>query len=87
MAIDNALKCADKYDVQVALHSDTLNEFGFVENTIDAIKDRVIHTFHTEGAGGGHAPDIVRMASFNNVLPASNKSYKAVYSKYNSRTP
>ena len=75
-AIDNALKCADKYDVQVALHSDTLNEFGFVEDTIDAIKDRVIHTFHTEGAGGGHAPDIVRMASFNNVLPASTNPTK-----------
>ncbi len=75
-AIDNALKCADKYDVQVALHSDTLNEFGFVEDTIDAIKDRVIHTFHTEGAGGGHAPDIIRMASFNNVLPASTNPTK-----------
>lgn len=70
-SIDNSLKVADKYDVQVALHADTLNEGGFVENTVAAFKDRVIHSFHTEGAGGGHAPDIIKVASYMNVLPAS----------------
>lgn len=75
-AIDNSLKTADKYDVQVALHSDTLNEFGFVEDTIEAIANRVIHTFHTEGAGGGHAPDIIKTASHSNVLPASTNPTK-----------
>lgn len=69
--IDIALKVADLYDVQVAIHSDTLNEFGFVQDTIDAIAGRVIHTFHTEGAGGGHAPDIIKIAGLPNVLPAS----------------
>ena len=70
-AIDNSLKTADKYDVQVAIHTDTLNESGFVEDTIKAFKDRVIHTYHTEGAGGGHAPDIIKVASQLNVLPSS----------------
>ncbi|MCH4172459.1 MAG: urease subunit alpha [Lactobacillus sp.] len=70
-AIDNALKVADKYDVQVALHTDTLNEGGFVENTIAAINGRVIHTYHTEGAGGGHAPDIIKVAGEMNILPSS----------------
>lgn len=69
--IDAALTVADEYDVQVAIHTDTLNEAGFVEDTINAINGRVIHTFHTEGAGGGHAPDIIRVASFPNVLPSS----------------
>ncbi|KEQ23485.1 urease subunit alpha [Paenibacillus tyrfis] len=69
--IDHALRVADEYDVQVAIHTDTLNEFGFVEDTIAAINGRVIHTFHTEGAGGGHAPDIIKMAGYANVLPAS----------------
>ncbi|KPV58604.1 urease subunit alpha [Paenibacillus sp. A3] len=69
--IDHALRVADEYDVQVAIHTDTLNEFGFVEDTIAAIRGRVIHTFHTEGAGGGHAPDIIKMAGYANVLPAS----------------
>lgn len=69
--IDMSLKVADEYDVQVAIHTDTLNEGGFVENTVSAFKDRVIHTFHTEGAGGGHAPDIIKVASHMNVLPAS----------------
>lgn len=69
--IDHALRVADEYDVQVAIHTDTLNEFGFVEDTIAAINGRVIHTFHTEGAGGGHAPDIIKMAGYPNVLPAS----------------
>lgn len=70
-SIDNSLKVADKYDIQVALHGDTLNEGGFVENTVAAFKERVIHSFHTEGAGGGHAPDIIKVASYMNVLPAS----------------
>lgn len=70
-AIDHALKVAEKYDVQVALHADTLNEAGFVENTMAAIKNRVIHMYHTEGAGGGHAPDLIKSASFMNVLPSS----------------
>lgn len=69
--IDSALKAADKYDVQVAIHTDTLNEGGCVEDTIAAIGERVIHTFHTEGAGGGHAPDIIRAAGFPNILPSS----------------
>ena len=75
-AIDYSLRAADKYDVQVSIHTDTLNEAGFVEDTIDAIQGRVIHTFHTEGAGGGHAPDILKMASYPNVLPASTNPTK-----------
>jgi urease subunit alpha len=69
--IDAALKVADQYDVQIAIHTDTLNESGFLEDTIEAIAGRVIHTFHTEGAGGGHAPDIIRAAMYPNVLPSS----------------
>jgi urease subunit alpha len=71
MAIDTCLKIADEYDVQVAIHTDTLNESGFVETTIEAFKNRVIHTYHTEGAGGGHAPDIIKVCSLKNVLPSS----------------
>ncbi len=70
-AIDCCLRVADAYDVQVAIHTDTLNEAGFVEDTIAAIAGRTIHTFHTEGAGGGHAPDIIKVASLANVLPSS----------------
>ena len=70
-AIDNCLSVADDTDVQVMLHSDTLNESGFVEDTIKAFKGRTIHAFHTEGAGGGHAPDIMRVAGLENVLPSS----------------
>jgi urease subunit alpha len=70
-AIDNCLSIADEMDVQVAIHSDTLNESGFVETTIGAFKGRTIHTFHTEGAGGGHAPDIIKAAGYPNVLPSS----------------
>ncbi|WP_314324227.1 urease subunit alpha [Paenarthrobacter ilicis] len=70
-SIDMSLRVADEYDVQVAIHTDTLNECGFVEDTIRAIDGRVIHTFHTEGAGGGHAPDIIKIAGLPNVLPAS----------------
>jgi urease subunit alpha len=70
-AIDNCLSVADGYDVQVAIHTDTLNESGFVEDTIAAFKGRTIHAFHTEGAGGGHAPDIIRVCGEMNVLPSS----------------
>jgi len=70
-SIDTCLTVAEEYDVQVAIHTDTLNESGFVEDTIDAMKGRTIHTYHTEGAGGGHAPDIIKAAGFSNVLPSS----------------
>jgi urease subunit alpha len=70
-AIDACLRVADDYDVQVAIHTDTINEAGFLEATVAAIGGRVIHTYHTEGAGGGHAPDIIRIASFPNILPSS----------------
>lgn len=70
-AIDSCLSVADQYDVQVAIHTDTINESGFVEDTIAAIAGRTIHTYHTEGAGGGHAPDIIRIAAYPNVLPSS----------------
>ena len=70
-AIDNCLSVADEMDVQVAIHTDTLNESGFVETTLAAFKGRAIHTFHTEGAGGGHAPDIIKAAGMPNVLPSS----------------
>jgi urease subunit alpha len=70
-AIDNCLSVADRFDVQVMIHTDTLNESGFVEDTIAAFKGRTIHAFHTEGAGGGHAPDIIRVAGLPNVLPSS----------------
>ena len=70
-AIDNCLRVADEMDVQVAIHTDTLNESGYLEATLAAIADRTIHTFHTEGAGGGHAPDIIKAASYGNVLPSS----------------
>ena len=70
-AIDNCLSVADRFDVQVMIHTDTLNESGFVEDTIAAFKGRTIHAFHTEGAGGGHAPDIMKVAGLPNVLPSS----------------
>ena len=70
-AIDTCLGVADKMDVQVAIHTDTLNESGFVENTVAAFKGRTIHAFHTEGAGGGHAPDIIKVCGVGNVLPSS----------------
>lgn len=70
-SIDTCLTIADKYDVQIAIHTDTLNEAGFVEDTINAFKNRVIHTYHTEGAGGGHAPDIIKVCGQMNVLPSS----------------
>ncbi|MCK0471798.1 urease subunit alpha [Halalkalibacter sp. APA_J-10(15)] len=70
-SIDTCLSVADEYDVQVAIHTDTLNEGGFVEDTLAAIDGRVIHTYHTEGAGGGHAPDIIKAAGYSNILPSS----------------
>jgi urease subunit alpha len=70
-AIDNCLTVADKTDTQVAIHTDTLNESGFVEATVAAFKNRTIHTFHTEGAGGGHAPDIIKVIGLPNILPSS----------------
>ncbi|MGN6099887.1 MAG: urease subunit alpha [Devosia sp.] len=70
-AIDNCLAVADRFDVQVMIHTDTLNESGFVENTMEAFKGRTIHAFHTEGAGGGHAPDIIKVAGLPNVIPSS----------------
>lgn len=70
-AIDNCLSVADEYDVQVAIHTDTLNESGFVEDTLAAMKGRTIHTYHTEGAGGGHAPDIITACAHDNILPSS----------------
>ena len=70
-AIDNCLKVADNMDVKVMIHTDTLNESGFVENTIAAIKNRTIHAFHTEGAGGGHAPDIIKVCGNENIIPSS----------------
>jgi urease subunit alpha len=70
-AIDNCLSVADDYDVQVMIHTDTLNESGYVDDTIKAFKGRTIHAFHTEGAGGGHAPDIMKVAGLKNVLPSS----------------
>ncbi|TCV91933.1 urease subunit alpha [Biostraticola tofi] len=70
-AIDCCLSVADQYDVQVAIHTDTLNEAGFVEDTLAAIGNRTIHTYHTEGAGGGHAPDIIKVCGFSNILPSS----------------
>lgn len=69
--IRQALNAADKYDVQVSIHTDTLNEGGFVEDTLNAVGNRVIHTYHTEGAGGGHAPDIIKAAAYPNILPSS----------------
>lgn len=70
-SLDYALQVADEYDIQVALHADTLNEGGFMENTMAAVKDRVLHMYHTEGAGGGHAPDLIKSAGYSNILPSS----------------
>ena len=75
-AIDSCLTVCDQLDVQATIHTDTLNEAGFVEDTMRAINGRTIHTFHTEGAGGGHAPDIITVASYPNVLPASTNPTK-----------
>ena len=80
--IDSALKVADEMDIQVAIHTDTLNESGFLEDTMKAIDGRVIHTFHTEGAGGGHAPDIIKAAMYPNVLTRFNQPDSSIYQKY-----
>lgn len=74
--IDTALRVADKYDTQVTIHTDTLNEAGYLEDTVKAIGGRAIHTFHTEGAGGGHAPDIIKIAMYPNILPSSTNPTK-----------
>lgn len=70
-ALDHALEVADEFDVQIALHADTLNEAGFMEDTMEAVKGRVLHMYHTEGAGGGHAPDLIKSAAYPNILPSS----------------
>ncbi|MGO3048840.1 urease subunit alpha [Staphylococcus casei] len=70
-ALNHALSVADEYDIQIALHADTLNEAGFMEETMAAVKDRVLHMYHTEGAGGGHAPDLIKSAAYSNILPSS----------------
>eukprot|EP00971_Amphidinium_carterae_P241264 4790631-Amphidinium_carterae.1 len=69
--IDAALSFADKNDLQITIHTDTLNESGYADDSIAAIKGRTIHTYHTEGAGGGHAPDIIKICSYKNVIPSS----------------
>ena len=84
-AIDNCLTVADRMDVQVAIHTDTLNESGFVETTRAAFKGRAIATFHTEGAGGGHAPDIIRLAGEKNVLPSSTNPTHALHGEHRGR--
>ena len=81
-AIDCCLGVADDYDVQVMIHTDTLNESGFVEDTIAAFKGRTIHAFHTEGAGGGHAPDIIKLAGLSNVIPSLDQSDAALHRQY-----
>ena len=78
-AIDHYLNVADEYDVQVAIHTDTLNEGGCVEDTLAAIKGRTIHTYHTEGAGGGHAPDIIKAASAANILTSSRQQQNPTF--------
>jgi urease alpha subunit len=83
-AID-CLSVADEMDVQVAIHTDTLNESGFVETTLAAFKGRTIHTFHTEGAGGGHAPDIIKAAGLPNVLPVVDQPDHAVHGQHHRR--
>ena len=84
-AIDNCLSVADDYDVQVMLHSDTLNEFGFVEDTVKAFKGRTIHAFHTEGAGGGHAPDIIKIAGLEERAAVLDQSDAAVHAQHHRR--
>ena len=86
-AIDCCLSVADDYDVQVMIHTDTLNESGFVEDTIKAFKGRTIHAFHTEGAGGGHAPDIIKVAGLANVLPSSTNPTRPYTKQHARRTP
>lgn len=75
-AIDSCLRVADKYDVQVMIHTDTLNESGCVEHTLKAFKDRTVHAYHAEGAGGGHAPDLITVCGIRNVIPSSTNPTK-----------
>ena len=84
-AIDACLRVADEYDVQVAIHTDTLNEAGFVEDTIAAIAGRTIHTYHTEGAGGGHAPDIIKIAGYPAHSAFVHQSDAAVHRQHDRR--
>ncbi len=81
-AIDCCLRIADEYDVQVTIHTDTLNESGFLEATVKAIGGRTIHTYHSEGAGGGHAPDIIRICGEPDVLPSSANPDAALHRQY-----
>jgi urease alpha subunit len=76
---------ADAHDIQVMIHTDTLNESGFVEDTIAAFKGRTIHAFHTEGAGGGHAPDIIKVAGLANVIPSSTNPNQALHGQHHRR--
>jgi urease subunit alpha len=84
-AIDNCLSVADEYDVQVMIHTDTLNESGFVEDTIAAFKGRTIHAFHTEGAGGGHAPDIIKVCGPAERAPVLDQSDAALHGQHHRR--
>jgi urease subunit alpha len=81
-SIDCCLGVAEQFDVQVAIHTDTLNESGFVEDTFAAFKGRTIHTYHTEGAGGGHAPDIIKACGQPNVLPSSTNPDSPIHHQY-----
>ena len=85
--IDTSLTVADEYDIQIAIHTDTLNECGFIDDSIAAIKGRAIHSFHTEGAGGGHAPDIIKIAGQPNVLAVQHQPDPAVYCQHDRRAP
>jgi urease subunit alpha len=84
-AIDACLRVADEFDVQVAIHTDTMNEAGFVDDTIAAIAGRTIHTYHTEGAGGGHAPDIIKIAALPNILPSSTNPTRPAHGEHHRR--
>ena len=86
-SIRNCLSVADRFDVQVMIHTDTLNESGFVEDTIAAFEGRTIHAFHTEGAGGGHAPDIIKVAGLPNVLPSSTNPTRPLHEQHARRAP
>ncbi len=81
-ALDTVLSVADDFDVQVAIHTDSLNEGGYVDDTIDVINGRTVHTYHTEGAGGGHAPDIMKIAGEPNALPSSTNPTTAVHGQH-----
>jgi hypothetical protein len=86
-AIDACLGVADAHDVQVAIHTDTLNESGYVDDSIASFKGRTIHTYHTEGAGGGHAPDIIKVCGEPNVLPSSTNPTRPLHREHARRAP